>query len=387
MTPSPITQAIQDIRAGRIIILVDDANRENEGDFVFAAEKCTPELINVMVSQGRGLICLPMTVDDTRRLSLPQQVQRNEAHLQTAFTVSIDAARGIGSGISASDRSQTVLTASHPLAQPGDLVRPGHIFPLAAKEGGVLVRPGHTEAGVDLARLAGLRPMAVICEVLNERGEAARLDELFKIAQKLGLRVYTIRDLVEYRLRKEPLIRKTASVKLPTQYGAFRLHVYETRLKAVPEEEVHLALTYGKHRFTPRDIPLVRVHSEWSIATIVRRFSHPEGSPLNLAMCRVAQERSGAIVFLRHTPQFTEAGSPFHPVPKPADLWMENGALRTLGFKGTTMMGYGLGSQILRDLGIHRMRILSNSDVVFHGIGNFDLEIVERIPFGYGDGR
>ena len=215
----PIEEAIEQIRLGKPVILVDDDDRENEGDLVFAAEKCTPELVNTMMCYGRGLICQPMTQRDTRRLKLPQQVYSNEAHLQTAFTISIDATHGIGTGISASDRCKTILAACNPEAKADDMVRPGHIFPLECKEGGCLIRPGHTEASVDLARLAGLSPQAVICEVLNDTGEASKLPELFDLAETLGIGVYTIHDLVNYRLSKEPWIERQETVCLPTEYG------------------------------------------------------------------------------------------------------------------------------------------------------------------------
>jgi 3,4-dihydroxy 2-butanone 4-phosphate synthase/GTP cyclohydrolase II len=371
----PITDAIEDIRRGQMIILVDDDDRENEGDFVFAAEKCTPALLNTMMSYGRGLICQPMTGEATQHLQLPQQVFSNEAHLQTAFTISIDAAKGITTGISAADRCTTVLSACRPGALPSDLVRPGHIFPLEAREGGVLCRPGHTEASVDLARLAGLIPQAVICEVLNDQGDAMKLSELFELAKTLDVKVYTIRDLVDYRLRTEPAVEKIEKVQLPTEYGNFTLHVYRPRHG--DENDIHLALTLGEERFAT-EAPLVRVHAEWSIANLINRLSHKDGSRLNQAMKMIHENGSGLVLLLRHSPQLSE-DSPFSEVEYPTDIWMEGNFIKTIGSMDPNT-GYGMGAQILRDLGIQSMRLISNNDASFKGIGNYGLEIVEKVP-------
>lgn len=378
MPLKPITQAIEDIREGKVVLLADDECRENEGDFVFAAEKCTPELVNLMMREGRGLICMPMTREDTRRLRLPQQVEDNQAHLATAFTVSIDAAKGITTGISASDRSHTILTACNPDCSATDLVRPGHIFPLEAQDGGVLFRPGHTEAAVDLARLAGLGAMGVICEILDDDGEPCRFPQLLEISDRLDLGLYTIRDLVEYRLQREPFVRKLESIRLPTAYGDFHLHVYRSGMNE--GDDIHLALTCGCEHFDPNDTPLVRVHAEWSIGNIVRRLMMPDGSPLNHAMKRISREDKGALVFLRHTPDFHEIPSYLADSRLPHDIWTEsNGEVKTLRDQDS-YRGHGLGAQILKDLGIQKMRLLSNSDSTYHGIGHFGLEIVERIP-------
>ena len=372
---SPIEEAIEDIRMGRMVILVDDDDRENEGDFVFAAEKCTPELLNTMMTFGRGLICQPMTEADTRRLQLPQQVFSNEAHLQTAFTISIDAAEGISTGISAADRCKTVLSACHSEAQPTDLVRPGHIFPLESRAGGVLTRPGHTEASTDLSVLAGLKPQAVICEVLNDQGDAMRLPELLEIGKELGMKVYTIRDLVNYRLRTEPAVEKIEKVQLPTEYGDFTLHVYRPRHGA--ENDIHLALTYGEEKFD-KEVPLVRVHAEWSIANLINRLSSDKGSRLNQAMQMIRNEGCGLALLLRHSPH-PPGESPFAEVDYPTDIWMEDGFVKTIGSMDPNT-GYGMGAQILRDLGIKSMRLISNSEASFKGIGNYGLEIVEKVP-------
>jgi 3,4-dihydroxy 2-butanone 4-phosphate synthase/GTP cyclohydrolase II len=379
---SPIEEAIEDIRQGRMIILVDDDDRENEGDFVFAAEKCTPELINQMMSYGRGLICQPMTSEWTSKLQLPQQVFHNEAHLQTAFTISIDAAEGITTGISAADRCRTVLAACGSQAKPSDLVRPGHIFPLEAREGGVLARPGHTEASVDLSVLAGLSPQAVICEVLNDQGEAMLLPELMELGKALNMKVYTIRDLVNYRLKTEPAIEKLEQVKMPTLYGDFDLHVYRPRHGHV--NDIYLALTLGQDRFQ-KDVPLVRVHAEWSVQNILMRLGQEEGSRLNVAMKRISEEGTGVVLFLRHSPE-PHGDSPFSYRDYPTDIWKEGEQLKTLGSMDPNT-GYGLGAQILRDLGVQKMRILSNSGVTFKGIGNYDLEIIERVALPFAKGH
>ena len=376
-----ILDAIEEIRQGRMIILVDDDDRENEGDFVFAAEKCTPELINLMMSYGRGLICQPMTGADTHKLQLPQQVFHNEAHLQTAFTISIDATAGITTGISASDRCRTVLAACNKNAKPSDLVRPGHIFPLEAREGGVLTRPGHTEASVDLAILAGLRSQAVICEVLNDMGAAMLLPELEQLAKVLGLNVYCIRDLVNHRLKTESAIVKLETVHMPTQYGDFDLHIYQPRHGN--RNDIYLALTLGQQRFA-HEVPLVRVHAEWSVVNLIGRLSHESGSRLNVAMKAVSEAGCGVVLFLRHSPD-PYSSSPFAVGEYPADIWEEEGVLHTIGSMDPNT-GYGLGAQILRDLGVRKMRLLSNSGMSFKGIGNYDLEILERLtlPF-HGD--
>ncbi|MBF0197034.1 MAG: 3,4-dihydroxy-2-butanone-4-phosphate synthase [Planctomycetes bacterium] len=376
----PIAQAIEDIRLGKPIILVDDDDRENEGDMVFAASKCTPELINMMMSYGRGLICQPMTAADTMRLKLPQQVISNEAHLQTAFTISIDATHGIGTGISATDRCTTVRAACANDAKSDDLVRPGHIFPLEAKEGGCLVRPGHTEASVDLVKLAGLGTQAVICEIMDNQGEASKLPELLDLAETLGIGVYTIHDLVNYRLRTEAWINKVETVNLPTEYGVFKLHIYQSG--SDDNNESYLVLTHSEEKFSS-EIPLVRVHAEWSLSNIINRLSHNEGSRLNLAMKNISESGCGALLFLRHIPA-PHLDSPFTTKAYPPDIWEEEGALKTIGFDDFSG-GYGLGAQILRDLGVRKMNILSNNDSSFKGISAFDLEINQRIPFGYGE--
>jgi 3,4-dihydroxy 2-butanone 4-phosphate synthase/GTP cyclohydrolase II len=380
---SPIEEAIEEIRLGRMVILVDDDDRENEGDFVFAAEKCTPELINLMMSYGRGLICQPMTHRDTLKLKLPQQVFHNEAHLQTAFTVSIDAAEGITTGISASDRCKTVLSACSPNAKAMDMVRPGHIFPLEARDGGVLARPGHTEASVDLALLAGCSPQAVICEILNDTGNAMRLDELEVLSKALGVKIFTIRDLVDYRLRTEPAVEKLRSSALPTAFGDFQLHVYRPRHGHV--NDVYLALTVGKGDFA-KGAPLVRVHAEWSLANILGQFSSPDGSRLNAAMEAVSSSGCGVVLFMRHSPH-PHAISPFSTETVPTDIWQDDGGqLQTIGAMDANT-GYGLGAQILRDLGVQKMRLLSNSGLTFKGIGNYGLEIVERLPLPFSGRR
>lgn len=376
---SPIEEAIQDIQNGQMIILVDDEDRENEGDFVFAAEKCTPHLINVMMSYGKGLICMPMTEEYTQKLNLPQQVYNNETIHNTAFTVSIDAAKGIGTGISANDRSHTVLISTADNAKPADLVRPGHIFPLQSRPGGTLVRPGHTEASTDLARLAGLKSQAVICEILNDQGVASKLPELCTLAKALGMKIYTIRDLIHYRIQNEPVIEKIESVQLPTEYGDFELHAYQSFKR--DQRETYLALTLGADQFNTKT-PLVRVHAEWSIKNLINRMKHEEGSMVNIAMKKIADYGCGTVLFIRHQPEpYTQ--SPFSGTPYPTDIWKneEYNDFSTIGAMDQNT-GFGIGAQILKDLGITKMNILSNSSMTFKGVGNFDIEILDRIPFG-----
>ncbi len=374
-----IEEAIEQIRNGEMIILVDDKDRENEGDFVIAAEKCTPHLINIMMSYGKGLICMPMTEKYTDKLNLPQQVYNNEAQHQTAFTVSIDADKGIGTGISAQDRSHTIQCACADDAKPNDLVRPGHIFPLLSRKGGTLIRPGHTEASTDLARLAGLKPQAVICEILNEQGIASKMPELSVLAKALNMKIYTIRDLVNYRIQNEPVIEKVESVQLPTEYGEFTLHAYQSFKK--DNRETYLALTIGEKYFNEKT-PLVRVHAEWSIKNIINRLSHEEGSLVNLAMKKVSDYGSGVILFIRHNAS-PHTQSPFSNDEFPTDIWHdENGFIQTIGAMDANT-GYGIGAQILKDLNVKKMKILSNGKHSFKGIRHFGIEILDKIPFNY----
>ncbi len=363
---SPIPEIIEEIRAGRMVILMDDEGRENEGDLVMAAEFITPEAINFMVREARGLVCLPLTQERCQQLQIPQMVQRNTAQLGTAFTVSIEAARGVTTGISASDRAVTVQAAIADDAGPDDIVSPGHIFPLMAQPGGVLVRAGHTEAAVDLAKLAGCKPAAVICEILLENGEMARLPDLLPYAAKHGLKIGTIADLIHYRLERERIVQREASGPWHNAQGQWTLHLFRDWVT----QECHFALVHGKPE--QADLPvLVRVQVA---KTLTDLFLGDQG-PIAKAMQRLAQEESGVLVYLQHH-EDTEilakqiAQLPEHP----------KGPGQS-GDNGRVLRTFGIGAQILSDLGVHRARVLSDSQFQYRGISGFGLEIVDQLPF------
>jgi len=338
---SPTTDIIADIHAGRMVILVDEADRENEGDLLIAAEFVTPEAINFMARYGRGLICLTLTEARCRQLHLPQMVAANRSPLGTKFTVSIEAAEGVTTGISAADRARTVQVAIRPDAGPSDLVQPGHVFPLMAQDGGVLVRAGHTEAGCDLARLAGLTPAAVICEILKENGEMARLPDLIEFAERHKLKIGTISGLIEYRSRTESLVVRVTERDIDTAHGRFRLYVYSDRVGAA----THLALVKGA--VAPAKEVLVRVHEPLSVMDLldVRSVSHSWN--FNDALAAVSRAECGVIVLL-------------HRQETASDL-LERAQAREGGTAAPAMAlrNYGIGAQILRDLGVKRMRLMA----------------------------
>jgi len=338
---SPITDIIADIKAGKMAVLVDEADRENEGDLLIAAEFVTPEVVNFMARYGRGLICLTLTAAKCRQLNLPQMVVNNRSPLGTSFTISIEAAEGVTTGISAADRARTVQVAIRPDAGPSDLVQPGHIFPLMAQEGGVLVRAGHTEAGCDLARLAGLAPAAVICEVLKDSGEMARLPDLIEFAAQHKLRIGTIADLIEHRGRTESLVMRVAERDIETVHGRFRLHVYSDRVG----EGTHLALMKGAPG--PAREVLVRVHEPLSVIDLldVRNASHSWN--FNDALAAVSRAECGVIVLLHGQETASEllehARARNGAAPAPA----------------VALRNYGIGAQILKDLGVRKMRVMA----------------------------
>lgn len=366
MKLTQIEKAIEDLKNGQMVILTKSGDEGTHGCFVIAPEYSNPEMINKMIFYGRSQISLVMLRNNFKHLNFP---------LDNEF--SIDAATGIKAGLSAVDRNQTIKTACSSSAKSADLVSPGHIYPILAKEGGCLVRPLLADASYDLIRLAELGSVAVICEIINDKGEYALDAELDSMALELGLNTCSISDLVEYRFIHEPLVERINTVDLPTEYGNFRLHVYKARFDST--RGVDLALTFGKNTFDDKDIPLVRVHSEWSIANIVNRLSYEEGSFLNKAMKKVSESESGAIIFLRNTPE-QHTNSLFSSAKKPTDIWQEKGRLKTLAPMGD-MMSYGFGAQILRDLGVRRMKILSNKKNSFKGIDSYGLEILEQLPF------
>jgi 3,4-dihydroxy 2-butanone 4-phosphate synthase/GTP cyclohydrolase II len=338
---SPITDILADIKAGKMAVLVDEADRENEGDLLIAAEFVTPEAINFMARYGRGLICLTLTEAKCRQLNLPQMVANNRSPLGTSFTISIEAAEGVTTGISAADRARTVQVAIRPDAGPADLVQPGHIFPLMAQEGGVLVRAGHTEAGCDLARLAGLAPAAVICEVLKDNGEMARLPDLIEFAAQHRLRIGTIADLIEHRSRTESLVMRVAERDIETVHGRFRLHVYSDRVG----ESTHLALMKGAPG--PSREVLVRVHEPLSVMDLLDVRSTRHSWNFNDALAAVSRAECGVIVLLHGQETASELL---------AHARARNGAAPA---PAVALRNYGIGAQILKDLGVRKMRLMA----------------------------
>jgi len=369
-----IEEAIEEIRSGRIIIVVDDEDRENEGDFICAAEKVTPEMVNFMVREGRGLMCAPLTAERCRELELAPMVHRNTAEYETAFTVSVDLlGNGCTTGISASDRAKTLQALVDKNTRPSDLGRPGHIFPLMAQDGGVLRRAGHTEAAVDFARLAGLAPAGVLIEILNEDGSMARLPECRTIADKFGLKLVSIQDLIAYRLRNESLITREIGVVMPTEWGNFEMIAFRQK----DNNQLHLALIKGSWE---KDEPvLVRVHSSCVTGDIFGSCRCDCGPQLHAAMQMVEKEGKGVIVYMN------QEGRGIGLLNKlKAYKLQEQGkdtveANLELGFKAD-QRDYGVGAQILRDLGITQLRLISNNPKKRAGLIGYGLEIVENVP-------
>jgi 3,4-dihydroxy 2-butanone 4-phosphate synthase/GTP cyclohydrolase II len=374
MSQITVEEAIRDIRAGKMIILVDDKDRENEGDLCMAAEKVTADAINFMAKYGRGLICLSMTAEKIDSLDLPPMVDNNQSPFGTGFTVSIEARCGVSTGISAADRATTILTAVADQAKPHDLVRPGHVFPLRAKDGGVIVRAGQTEGSVDLARLAGLTPSGVICEIMDEDGTMARMPALEKFSEKHGVGICTIADLIAYRMRTESFVRRVAETVIPTSFaGEFKACVYENDV----DNLLHIAMVKGD--IEPQQPVLVRVHSECLTGDIFGSLRCDCGPQLHQAMSMIEKESRGVLLYIR------QEGRGIGLVNKLKAYALQDQGLDTveaneeLGFK-PDMRNYGIGAQILVDLGVRKMRLMTNNPKKMVGLEGYGLSIVEQTP-------
>ena len=373
MAFNSIESVITDIRAGKMVIVVDDADRENEGDLIMAAQHVTPKAVNFMAKHGRGLICVPTTSERLQQLGIGRMVKDNREVFKTDFQVSVDAARGITTGISAADRAETIRIMGDPTAVPEDLIAPGHVFPLRARSGGVLVRAGHTEAAVDLTILAGCRPIGVICEIMNDDGSMARLPQLLKFAQRHRLKICTMADLIEYRRRSEKLVERVEVVKMPTDYGEFDLYLYRSRL----DGQHHLALVRGD--VAGKSGVLVRVHSECLTGDVFSSRRCDCGPQLHQAMRQIAEAGRGVIVYMR------QEGRGIGLAPKIKAYKLQEQGLDTvqanekLGFK-MDLREYGLGAQILVDLGLHKIRLLTNNPRKIVGLDGYDLEVIEQVP-------
>jgi 3,4-dihydroxy 2-butanone 4-phosphate synthase/GTP cyclohydrolase II len=370
-----IEDAAADIRDGRMIIIVDDEDRENEGDLVCAAEKVTPEIINFMATNARGLICMPLTEERCDELHLTMQVADNTSFLGTAFTVSIEARKGVTTGISAQDRATTILTAVDPQTRPRDLARPGHVFPLRARTGGVLVRPGQTEASVDMARIAGLSPAGVICEIMNEDGTMARLPQLEEFAAKHDLKIISVADLVRYRIRKEVFVRRTVETELPTVYGRFRAVAFEN----VINNEVHLAMVMGD---VQTDEPvLVRVHTENVTFAMFGSLIGDTGFQLQTALEKIAAAGRGVVLYLRQRQHGLDLVHQLrtYSLMQERGLSLQDASLET-GYGANR--DYGVGAQILHELGLRRILLLTNNPPRVAALEGFELEVVGNVPLG-----
>lgn len=368
-----IDDVLADSAAGKMVIVTDDADRENEGDLVMAAEKATPASINFMVTHGRGLICVPISNERADQLGLKRMVLENRERHRTDFTVSVDAAVGVTTGISAHDRAATIQTIANANAEPNDLVQPGHVFPLRAKDGGVLRRAGHTEAAVDLATMAGLQPAGVLCEILHHDGTMARLPELMEFREKHGLRICTIQSLIAHRRVKEKLVEREQIVNMPTDYGDFELHLYRSKL----DGSHHLALVKGT--ISPNKPTLVRVHSECLTGDVFGSKRCDCGNQLHAALHQIAEEGNGVLVYMRQEGRGIGLAAKIHAYKLQEQGLDTVEANARLGFP-TDLRDYGLGAQILFDLGVRQFRFLTNNPKKVIGLEGYGIQMVEQVP-------
>src|SRR5437868_6481289 len=375
MPLSRIEDAARDIRDGKLIIIVDDEDRENEGDLVCAAELVTPEMINFMAVHGRGLICMPLTEERCDELQLAPQTSDNTSKMGTAFTISIEAREGVTTGISAADRATTILTAVHPRTRASDLARPGHVFPLRARKGGVLVRPGQTEASVDLARIAGLYPAGVICEIMNPDGTMARLPQLEEFAREYDLKIISVADLVRYRIRKEMLVRRAVETDVPTVYGLFRAVAYENVING----EVHLAMVMGD--VETQEPVLVRVHTENVTGDVFGSLLDDTGSHVQTALEKIAAAGRGVVLYLKQREHGLDLIHQLrtYAVMRAQHATFEEASVET-GYGANR--DYGVGAQILHDLGLRRILLLTNHPPKVAALEGFELEVVGNVPLG-----